>query len=507
MEYNFIRKTVPTLGLLLDTVSEQPVDTDLTLPDYCPDIERILKCVIVPKVYLSNLSGDRLTVEGGALLRVIYLDSERGCPHTFEYTAPFSESFPLKDSPDDYAVYVDTKPEYLNCRAMSPRKLSLHGAFSLYVRVAVQKDLDYYTYEDDDDLQVLSDTVSASALCGLCSDTFSIREDIPVNSNTQVASILSHRVTARIKELKAIHHKIMLTAEGKLELMYLSDIDSRDIACMSYSFPISQVIDCSGVEEDSVIDARLDILTYDLHLSDDALDGSSVLGLDVKLCFNALCFEERDISVVSDAFSTARDIEPRYSNLSCCGGTTCLRFNDIKKAQISVDGESISKVIDVHPERIAVSAAVSGGAPMLSAKATVTMLFENADGELRYIDRDIDFDYNPDVDGFDSVDSVRAAVESLSYRILDENTVELRAEICYELTVSRRLSHNAVCAASADDDTPERGEAGALILYYADEGESVWDISKRFYSRPSDIMAENALDSDTLDESLMLLIP
>ena len=29
---------------VLDTVAEQLADVDLTLPDYCPDIEKILKC-------------------------------------------------------------------------------------------------------------------------------------------------------------------------------------------------------------------------------------------------------------------------------------------------------------------------------------------------------------------------------------------------------------------------------------------------------------------------------
>ena len=35
---------------LLDTVAEQLADVDLTLPDYCPDIEKILKCTLVPKI-------------------------------------------------------------------------------------------------------------------------------------------------------------------------------------------------------------------------------------------------------------------------------------------------------------------------------------------------------------------------------------------------------------------------------------------------------------------------
>ena len=506
MEYHLKKKSLGCPKTLLDTVSEQPVDIDLTLPDYCPDIERILKCELVPRVYLANVSGDRLTAEGGACVRVMYLDSEKGCARSFEYTAPFSESFPLKDSPNDSTVYVDTKPEYINCRALSPRKLSLHGAFSLYARVVVKDDLCYAAYDEGDDLQVLAEELSASELCGLCSDTFSVREDVELSGQPEITAFITHRLTARITELKAISGKIMLTGEGRLELMYLSGSDSG-IEQLSCAFPISRVIDCEGVGEDSVIDARLQVMTYDLSLNDDALGGSAVLSVDAKLCFNALCYEERPISLIRDAFSTERDISLRSEPFTCASQTRCLSYTDISKASVTLEGEELKKVIDVHANRIIVSAAVSGGAPLLSARMNVGILYENTDGETRCIDRDLDLSYNPSVDDIDSVDAVSATADSLSYRIVDAHTLELRGEVCYRMTVSRRISRSAPVAITADEEASSYADDDALILYYADAGESIWDIGKRFHARPDAIREENAVEGESLTADLMLLIP
>ena len=506
MEYNLCKNTLNTAYPLLDTVSEQPVDLDLTLPDYCPDIERILKCSLIPKVYLSNVGGDRLSVEGGACVRVIYLDSEKRCVRSFEHTAPFSETFPLKDSPDDCAVYVDTKSEYLNCRALSPRKLSLHGAFSLYARVMVRRPLEYRTYEEEDDLQVSAEELAAYELSGLCRDVFGAQEDIPMSGRENIASLIDHRLTVRITDLKAIRGKIMLTGEGRLELMTLSDPDSGALNCTTHAFPISRVIDCSGAGENSVIDARLDVMTYDLSLNDDALGGSGVLSLDAKLCFNALCRCEKEISVINDAFSTLREAQLKSEPFSCPSGVRCLSFTDIAKATVSVSGESIDRVIDVHAQRITVSAAISGGAPLLSSKLTVGMMFRNGEGEYRSIERDIEFNYNPSADDFDSIESVSADVDSLSYRIIGESSLELRAEVCYRMTVSRRITRSVITSVYADEDAPAYRDDGALILCYADAGEKIWDIAKRYHTRPADIRAENALDCDALSDNTMLLI-
>lgn len=506
MEYNLTKNTLGSAFALLDTVVEKPVDIDLTLPDYCPDIERILKCALIPKVYLSNIGGDRLTVEGGACIRILYLDGGKGCIRSYEHTVPFSETFPLRDSPEDCAVYVDLKPEYLNCRALSPRKLSLHGAFSLYARVMTAKPLCIRSYEEGGDLQVLCEELNASELSGVCCDMFGVQEDIPLSGHENIASFLRHRLYARITELKAIRSKIMLTAECRLELLYLTDPDSGEISSMTHAFTVSRVIDCPGVNEDSVIDARLDVMTYDMSLSDDALGGSGVLSVELKLCFNALCFGERRISVIGDVFSTEREVEPRYEPLTLCCNVRRLSFSDIAKGTIALDGERIGRVIDVHVQRITSSAAISGGAPLLSSKLTVGMLFVNAEGEMRWVERDLDFSYNPSADGFDSIDAVRAEVDSLSYRIVNDSTVEVRAEVRYSLTVSRTVTRSALVSTAADEDDRGYDEDDSLIICYAERGERIWDVAKRYHTRPDAILDENSLRDGVLEEDTMLLI-
>lgn len=50
MEFNQENRSFCTPLAVLDTVAEQLADVDLTLPDYCPDIEKILKCTLTPKI-------------------------------------------------------------------------------------------------------------------------------------------------------------------------------------------------------------------------------------------------------------------------------------------------------------------------------------------------------------------------------------------------------------------------------------------------------------------------
>jgi len=506
MEYRLNKKYISQRREALDTAVEQAVDFDLTLPDYCPDIERILSCTLIPKIYIANVSGDRLNIEGGACVRVMYADGDSGCVRSYEYTRPFSESLPLKESVSDCAVYVEAKPEYLNCRALSPRKLSLHGAFTLYATVIVADDSEYYGSDGDDDLQVRGERMEASSLCGLCTESFNVQEEIPFGDREDVVALLSHRVTASISELKAISGKIMLSGELKLDMMYLSDTDKREINCMAVSIPISRVVDCEGADENTVIDGELSVMSDDLRMGADDRDGSSVPILDAKLSFSALCYREEEIEVLSDAFSTDKETELRYSPFSCRGGMERRAFTDVGKADLHIDDE-IGRIIDVHCEKLSSSYTETDGSVIIEVKMSVGILYENSDGETRYAERDAQFALHPDIGDRDTVERLRVSLDSLSYRLTDSHSLELRAGLRCTMTVCKRQNCSAVTAVIADDDAPERSGDGSLILYYADKDDSVWDISKRFCSRPADIIAENGIEDDTVGEGVMLLIP
>ena len=48
MEYTLKRAEYTDSTILFDGCQEQPLDLDISLPDYCPDIQRILKCQVMP---------------------------------------------------------------------------------------------------------------------------------------------------------------------------------------------------------------------------------------------------------------------------------------------------------------------------------------------------------------------------------------------------------------------------------------------------------------------------
>lgn len=507
MEYNLSKHSVGYCEYFLDTVNEQIVDMDITLPDYCPDIEKILKCTMKTKVYSRNISGGQLTIEGVALVRVLYCDSIRHNVRVYEQTMPFTSTFNLKSTPENYIVLTNTKCEYINCRALSKRKMVIHGAFSLYAKVIRRALTDFYDFEDDSDLQIKKQTLSVSDMCAMCQEYFSLTEDISLDSKPYVDALLSYDTSVYITELKSVHNKLMLSAELELKLMYLSNLENGQIEHSSFVFPINKIFDCDTVLDDTINVPYIEVMSSDLHIRNDNLSDNSLLSLDVKMCFSDINYSSKELNIIEDAYSTKYITEEKRSVLNCESNHTCEDFTYIVKNTVELDSIKISKLLDVYCDSISVTPVISKNSLTLSGKANLCLLIEDDENAPVFLERSVELEYKPDVAyDFDTAHLKLCQVKSISFRLVDECTIDLRIEVNMSAVLCNMISKNPIVSLTADEEKALKQEESPIVLYFADKGESVWDIAKKYSTKPNLLISENELNDDILECEQMLMI-
>ena len=251
MELNQENRSFCTPYIVLDTVAEQLADVDLTLPDYCPDIEKILKCTLTPKIQSKSLTGGQLCVEGICVVSVMYIESIKKSIRCCEQNVNFSQCFLIKETPDNPVILTKTKSEYINCRALSPRRLVMHGAFSLYAKILSTKKTNIFSAKDAQ-LETYRNTVRCADLKTLCQEQFSVSQEISISDKPAIESVLHSDVNANITDSKAVTGKLMLNGEINLRIFYLTDVESGETSKIDYILPFNQIIDCDGINENTV---------------------------------------------------------------------------------------------------------------------------------------------------------------------------------------------------------------------------------------------------------------
>ncbi|MFR5070366.1 MAG: DUF3794 domain-containing protein [Eubacteriales bacterium] len=157
MEYHLRTEVLQGTEVVFDGCQEQPVDLTLSLPDYCPDIQRILKCQIYRLYYQQKQTDWRISHRSKrqpTRCVFLYVDSV-GLPiRCCEKISTFTTNIPMKKTLDNPIAFVKAKVEYVNCRATSPRKLDIHGAFSVCAKVLEHVPQDILCDIEGDDIQL-----------------------------------------------------------------------------------------------------------------------------------------------------------------------------------------------------------------------------------------------------------------------------------------------------------------------------------------------------------------
>ena len=118
--------------------AEQSIDAEFSLPDYAPDISKIFKMQAVPRISSKGQNGKIITIDGVVELTLLYCDKDgKFCSYIYQY--PFSKIFEMTSECIGANIHSKICTDYINCRAVTGRKIDLHGSCSISVKVTKRK--------------------------------------------------------------------------------------------------------------------------------------------------------------------------------------------------------------------------------------------------------------------------------------------------------------------------------------------------------------------------------
>ena len=128
MDLKLNREMLSMTRTILDASCEQAVEKDFLLPDYYPDIFRVLKCVITPTVQSHSINGGKLSFDMAVLIRVLYISQNDKRINCIEQKMNYTKSFDLQGDCGDPMIWLTPKCDYVNCRVVNQRRLDIRGA-------------------------------------------------------------------------------------------------------------------------------------------------------------------------------------------------------------------------------------------------------------------------------------------------------------------------------------------------------------------------------------------
>lgn len=507
------KKPVFLTETVYDGQTEQGVEFDYVLPDYYPDIFKILKCTLTPGVVSYSVSGTQLFIDGVVYIKVLYLSEQSNDINCVEQRFTYSKTVELVKTAEKPVVSIFQKADYCNCRAVSGRRIDVRGAVSCKIRVTGCTESEILSSASGLGAEVKCDTVSYCGSRLYACRQYVAREDIETGAGGDIVSILTTGCNATVTDTKIIADKVVIKGEAKVKALYLTRSgDCMETEVMEAVVPLSQIVDVDGITDAHSCYTRFDVLDCDLEIKSGDDGENRLLGCEITVDCKVSAYKEAEISHISDIYSTDYECTFNASPVKLEHTPDYLTAQHSVKAVLDYNDGVIGEVFDCRCELTGYNLRSSeeNGRITISGQVCIWLIGKNAAGNPVFIEKNEPFEFSTDIDsghGEYSAD-VSVAVTGTSYSISGDHTADVQIQLSAQGLVYRVKTINAVSEINIMEDVPKgKNSDYALKLYYADKGEKIWDIAKRYDTSVSAVASENELEEEQLTAPRMLLIP
>jgi len=501
---------VPAGDVLFDTVQEQGIELDLVLPDYCPEVFKIIGCTAKTGITDYNLNGARLTYELCADITVLYYDEKTRNISTVKQKQIYSRSADTGVTDPDPDISICAESDYITCRAVNQRRLDIKGVISVRIRISGDKKTEVIcstegmnVHSRKRNIEYVSDKLSSVKY-------LSIDDGLSVPSiSGEITGIIRTECIPSASEIKMVSDRIIVKGSCSVRVTYASECDGvQNIGTTVSNIPFSQIIELHGA--DDTCRCTADVRTVSLEVTADRDKKEPSLSCSISLIISCSISRPSYAQVITDIYSTRYRYTADYSEIKVCSLPEQINDTFNHKVHIECSTDTISKVYDVWCEADNIrlhELENENGKCCLSGNARYYMLFRNGAGEPSLIKKEVPFEYCISESSSQQYE-VQVLPMSCSYSLAGESSADLTAEMA--VRGRKQDSYRIKALVSADvssDENEENGTRCALKLYFCSGGESIWDIAKKFGTSEEEIMSANDLSDDLVKEGCMLMVP
>lgn len=508
MSIELTTRSIGTGEIFYDNFVEQGVDCDITLPDYCPDIMRIIKCTLSAGITNSKLIGDRATADGNAKIRIIYSDDKNNI-FCYDQDYPFSKYAELSTTYDDAFLCCSTKTDYVNCRAVSKRRVDVHGIVSLRFSVIGNKNMTLISDANGDGIQLRKKGLDIDDVSAVAVKSFEISQVENVgDSNGGIGKIVDAFASPVLNECKLIKGKILIKGELLVRVVYCSDSGNNEAYTLDCLIPFNEIAEAASVTDGCKVDVKMHVTRLTAEPKTDNDGEYRYMNINAEVLSELTVYEKKSVKVVTDAYSTDVEMNSEYSTMEFMQLNCEVRENVLCKQSLDVSSMKPQKLYAFTVMPPEAKCRFDADKVTVKGRVPVNLIVIDSEGTPVLCEREAEFEYSKVTDSTENLSfNPYVSLGGCSANLTSDGKVDFKAEVLINGRMMKGCKEKVLTSLAAQEGTDKKEKKPAVVIYFCSDGESVWDIARKYNTTVEDVMQENDLTTDFIENKRMLLIP
>ncbi len=506
MELNVINTTLGTKRELLSKNYEQPIEMNMILPEYYPEIEKILSCKGEAYISSKAVEGNSLVLNGTVNVTLIYNDSEEKM-NAYHASVPFNKKIELSLSEMSFVASAKAMISYFNYKATSPKKVDVRGALNIPVEIWVNDNYKVIEKIEDNLMETKQDVVKSNRFFGNTEQNVFIEEELAIeNDRAAVKCILKVVKDCRVESCKIINNKVIVKGILDCKIIYCST--ENQIEQISVEIPFNQIMDFDGLDESCSCFADTRLCSFDIETKTNYEGEVRTLIFTATACIALEAYRNNETSYLSDAYATKYETELETQEIALLSLMDEHEERFVCKKDIEYP-EQIIRIENCWGEVLNSNLQIESGKMFVSGNILVCAVICDANEQYRFLERTIDYEWEKACDDPENNLLLKCKVKlpALTCNISADG-IEIIAELKMVCRAFKEEGIKCINKVNLLEDKPIKNpDSIGAVLYFAKSGDRIWDIAKEHNTAKELIKEYNNVDSDIIKEDTALLLP
>lgn len=505
MSLELIKEAVRLNEPIGEDSTQTIIENDIIVPDVKPDIARIL--LLDGDAYVSgtDIAADKLTAEVMVRYKILYIsDDPEQRVKSINNTSSFQHVMNIPNVRKGMQSRVKCDIEHMEYEVVNSRKINIKTIVNLSAKVTDQ--VEQYIaqdFESGSGVQVLRNKVSVNSFIGCSNTPCTINENLELPAGKPpIAEILRSDVKISGKEVKLSDNKIVAQGQLNISTLYLSDDPEAGIQSLEHEVPFAQTIDMDDVDESMYFNTEFDLGEMAFNPEEDSDGELRQISCSVLMNMYTECFCKKDIDIIDDAYSpqSRLDLEKDEITVDTLSLENSSQITLKEMVDIDEDSPDISEIFNVIGKLSITDSSIEDDRIILEGVVDCNILYlaDNEEQPVFCVQRDIPFRQAIEAKGAnDSMNlNVETDIEHCSYSLISAKEVEVRIAIGMLARVSSKETIKVVSNATEQQlDSSRLDKQPSITIYFAQEGDTLWDIAKRYYTTVDQIIKDNDFEN------------
>lgn len=493
MDISFLSKEIPIYREYDRQARRTQESVECVVPDTDADIGKI--AAVQSEVFLKSkdLSARGVLVTGELAASVLYIrDGSEGIT-ALAIRKPFSLEFELEEPESDTLSQIALFLQGTDVRVINPRKISLafeaEGVLHSYRREKLR--VESALPDNTPGLHARIEAQTLTVPCAVCEKSLAVNEQFGFSQQSP-AVLLAEKAALSVTDCQLIGTKAIV--KGSAEIRVTAAAAEGAVPFVSvFTAPFSQILEV-GVESMSHCLIRPEITGayYDLV---DAINGEKALDVELHAVLQLVCCEKQEIRCITDAYSNLMPAQLlcRTEEYRETGAAETRTLSAREKLSLTEQCREL-----LHS--FASVSRVSAEAGKLTASVNLDFLYLNAEGRLAACRRSLALsqDAAPEELRIVGIGALQTELSAEGEQVSCSVSLELRCAL------ERKKEISMVDGIMLDEERLYCQDALPTLTLVRREGESIWNLAKRYHSSEALILDRNANPDDA---GRMLMIP